>query len=113
MYNYEILGNFSTHALKPRNPWIEQYYISDEYSIDNEGRIFQKDKDGKNFFKDNPISPALERVFHYRGGKFKITREKIVLAKRGGKIISLGLLHEPLEKIHQSKIKPLRKLVKS
>jgi len=36
-----------------------------------------------------------------------------VLAKTGGKIISLGLLHEPLEKIEQAKIKPFRDIVKS
>jgi len=113
MYNHEIVGNFSYHALKPRNPWIEQYYLGDEYSIDNQGRIFQKNEEGKQFFKDNPISPALERIFHYRGGKFKITHENVVLAKSGGKIISLGLLHEPLEKIEQTKIKPLRNLIKN
>jgi len=113
MYNHEIVGNFSHHALKPRSPWIEQYYLSDEYSIDNQGRIFQKTDDGKQFFKDNPIAPALERVFHYRGGKFKITDENVVLAKRGGKIISLGMIQEPLEKIEQTKIKPLRDMIKS
>ena len=113
MYNHEIVGNFSYHALKPRNPWVEHYYLSDEYSIDNEGRIFQKNEEGKQFFKDNPVGPALERIFHYRGGKFKITREDIVLAKSGGNIISLGILQEPLEKIEQKKIKPLKDIVKT
>lgn len=112
MYNHEIVGNFSYHALKPRNPWVEQYYLSEEYSIDNEGRIFQKNEEGKQFFKDNPIIPALERIFHYRGGKFKITDGNIVLAKRGGNVISLGVLQEPLEPIKQKKIKPLKDLVK-
>jgi len=104
MYNHEIVGNFSYHALKPRNPWVEHYYLSDEYSIDNEGRIFQKNEDGKQFFKDNPIASALERIFHYRGGKFKITPGKVVLAKTGGKIISLGLLHDPLKKLSKRKL---------
>jgi len=107
MYKYELVGEFSPSALKPTNPWIEQYYIGDEYFIDPEGRIYLKTSNGKQYFKDNSIGPALERLFNYRGGKFRITRENLVLAKCGGKIVSIGLLQEPLEKIEHVAIKPI------
>lgn len=108
MYNHRLVGEFSPGALKPRNPWIEQYYIADEYSIDQEGRIFQRSHDGKQYYKDNLLTSELERLFNYRGGKFRITRDNLVLAKRGGKIILLGILQESLEKIKPSIIKPPR-----
>jgi len=107
MYKHRIVGEFSKSALKPKNPWVEQYYLADEYSIDSEGRIFQKNDKGKQYFKDNPISTSLERLFNYRGGNFRITKDNLVLAKAGGKIVSLGVLQEPLEKIKYTKIKPL------
>ncbi|RLF51794.1 MAG: hypothetical protein DRN24_04325, partial [Thermoplasmata archaeon] len=107
MYKHKIIGEFSKSALKPKNPWVEQYYLADEYSIDPEGRIFQKNDKGKQYFKDNPISTSLERLFNYRGGNFRITKDNLVLAKAGGKIVSLGVLQEPLEKIKHTKIKPL------
>jgi len=106
MYKHKLIGDFSPSALKPANPWVEQYYIGDEYFIDPEGRIYLKTSTGKQYFKDDPIAPALERLFNYRGGKFRITRENLVLAKCGGKIVSLGLLQEPLEKIEHISIKP-------
>jgi len=106
MYNHKIVDKFSPRALKPKNPWIEQYYIADEYSIDREGRIFQRSQEGIQYFKDNPIYSALDRLFNYRSGKFRITKENLVLVKRGGKIISLGILQEPLDKIEPSTIKP-------
>ena len=34
MYNHKIIGDFSPSALKPKNPWVEQYYLADEYFID-------------------------------------------------------------------------------
>ena len=71
-----------------------------------EGRIFQVTSEGKQYFKDNPISFSLQRLFNYHRGKFRITRDDLVLAKRGGKIISLGILQEPLEKIKSTTIKP-------
>lgn len=104
MYNYEIIGDFSRSALKPKNPWIEQYYISDEFFLDSEGRIFQKISGGKKYFKFNPIISSLEKLFNYRSCRFRVTRDNLVLAKIGGRIISLGLLQEPLEII-----KPLDK----
>ena len=109
MYNHKLVGDFSAGSLKPRNPWIEQYYISDEYSIDAQGRIFNKTDNGKQYYKGNIVTAELERLFDYRGGKFKITNENFVLAKRRGKIIPLGMLHEPLEKIKPTKIKPQKK----
>jgi superfamily II DNA or RNA helicase len=105
LYNYEIIGKFSPSAFKPKNPWIEQYYLSDEYAIDAEGRIFQKDLDGKYFFKDNPIIPELQRIFNYRAGSFRISRDNLVLVKAGGRFVSLGILQEPLIKIIPTKIK--------
>jgi len=109
MYKHKLIGNFSPSALKPKNPWIEQFYLADEYSIDPEGRIYQRisDSEGKQFFKDNPINSTLERVFNYRSGRFRVTRDNVVLAKIGGKIISLGVMHEPLEKIKTKTIKPI------
>lgn len=107
MYNHELVGIFSRDALRPKNPWIEQYYIANEYSIDTEGRIFQSTSEGKQYFKDNPISYSLQRLFIYRSGKFRITRDDLVLAKRGGKIISLGILQESLEEIKTTNLKPL------
>jgi hypothetical protein len=108
MYNHTLIGEFSAGALKPKNPWIEQYYISDEYSIDSEGRIFQRTTNGKQYFKSNSITSELERLFYNRGGKFRITKDNFVLAKRGGKIIPFGMMQEPLEKIKPTKMKPLR-----
>ena len=105
MYNHEIVGEFSRRALKPSNPWVEQYYISDEYFLDLEGRIFQKNPDGKQYFKDNPITFSLERLFYYRSCRFRVTRDNLVLAKIGGRIVSLGVLQEPLEKIKPLTIK--------
>ena len=105
MYNYEIVGEFSRRALKPSNPWVEQYYISDEYFFDLEGRIFQKNSGGKQYFKDNPITFSLERLFYYRSCRFRVTRDNLVLAKIGGRIVSLGVLQEPLEKIKPLTIK--------
>ncbi|MGF3585361.1 MAG: DEAD/DEAH box helicase [Thermoplasmatota archaeon] len=105
MYKHKLVGDFSPRALKPSNPWVEQYYIADEYSIDSEGKIFQRTAEGRQYFKDNQITFALEKLFNYRGGKFKITKDNLVLAKRGGKIISVGLLQEPLEKIQVAPIK--------
>jgi len=99
MYKHEIVGEFSRQALRPANPWIEQYYLSDEYSFDSEGKIFQVKPEGKQYFKDNSIRFSLERLFNYHSGKFRLTKDDLVLAKRGGIIISLGLLQEPLEKI--------------
>jgi len=108
MYNHQIIGDFSPSALKPKNPWVEQYYLADEYFIDAEGRIYQRpvESEGKQYFKDNPVSSALERLFNYRSGKFRVTRDNVVLTKIGGKIISVGILHEPLEKIKTITIKP-------
>jgi len=108
LYKHEIVGTFSKRAFKPKNPWIENYYLGDEYFIDIEGRIFQKTELGKTFFKDNIISSNIQRVFNYRAGKFRVTREGLVLVKVGGKITSIGLLHEPLEKIKPTRIKHLR-----
>jgi len=109
MYNHKLIGEFSAGSLKPRNPWIEQYYIGDEYSIDPQGRIFKRSDNGKQYYKGNIITSELEKLFDYRGGKFRITKENFVLAKRRGKIIPVGMLHEPLEKIKPTKLKPLRK----
>jgi superfamily II DNA or RNA helicase len=105
LYNHKIIGDFSPSSLKPRNPWIEQFYDSDEYSIDTEGRIYKKNNEGKQFYKDNLISSELQRIFNYRAGTFKITKDNLVLAKIGGKIISLGILQEKLEPIKTNKIK--------
>jgi superfamily II DNA or RNA helicase len=105
IYNHEIVGRFSHRALKQSNPWIEQYYISEEYFLDSEGRIFQKISSGKQYFKDNPIIFSLERLFHYRSCRFRVTRDNLVLAKIGGGIVSLGILQEPLEKIKPLTIK--------
>jgi len=112
MYNHKIIGDFSATALKPKNPWIDQFYLADEYSIDTEGRIYQKPSEGKikQFFKENPISSTLQRVFNYRIGNFRVTRDNVVLVKIGGKITSLGILHENLEKIKPTKIKKLSKI---
>ena len=110
MYNHKLIGDFSPTALKPKNPWVEQFYLADEYSIDTEGRIFQhsSEGEGKQYFKDNPINYTLERLFNYRSAKFRITRDNVVLAKIGGRIISLGILQESLEKIKPARIKRLR-----
>lgn len=105
MYNHEIVGEFSRRALKPSNPWVEQYYISDEYYLDLEGRIFQKNLGGKQYFKDNPITFSLQRLFYYRSCRFRVTRDNLVLAKIGGSIVSLGILQDPLEKIKPLTIK--------
>jgi superfamily II DNA or RNA helicase len=109
MYNHKLVGDFSAESLKPRNPWIEQYYIADEYSIDAQGRIFKKTDNGKLYYKGNILTAELEKLFDYRGGKFRITEENFVLAKRRGKIIPLGMLYEPLEKIKPTKVKPQKK----
>ncbi len=106
MYNHKLVGEFSPQALKPKNPWVEQFYIADEYSLDVEGRIYQRIETGRQYFKDNPISSTLERLFNYHGGKFRITKDNLVLVKRGGKIISLGILQEPVVKIKPASIKP-------
>lgn len=109
MYNHKLVGEFSTGALRPKNPWIEQYYISDEFSIDPQGRIFKRLNNLKQYYKGNILTSELEKLFNDRGGKFRITNENFVLAKRRGKIIPLGMLHEPLEKIRPTRMKPLRK----
>ncbi len=106
MYNHEIVGNFSPHALKPQNPWKDQYYLGDQYHIDSEGKIYQKTDEGKEFFKQNSISSTLQRFFNYRTGSFRVTKDDLVIAKSGGKIKSLGILTEPLEKIKTAKVKP-------
>jgi superfamily II DNA or RNA helicase len=103
-YKHKIVGDFSPRALKPRNPWTEQYFLADEYKIDLQGRIYQKNNNSKHFFKYNSIVPALERVFNFRGGKFRITKDNLVLVKVGGKIISLGILSEPLAIIKRTKL---------
>ena len=109
MYNHKLIGEFSASALKPKNPWIEQYYIADEYSIDLQGRIFQRFPDGKRYYKANYITAELERIFNYHGGRFRITKDNFVLAKRGGKIIPLGMLQEPLEIIKPTIVKSLKR----
>jgi len=106
MYKHKIIGEFSPRALKPKNPWRERYYLGDEYLIDEEGKIFLKKSYGKQYFKDNPITSALQRVLNYRKGNFRITKDKQVLVKIGGKVISVGLLQEPLEKIKSKTLKP-------
>jgi superfamily II DNA or RNA helicase len=106
MYNHEIVGSFSPHALKPKNPWKDQYYLGDRYHIDAEGKIYQRTDKGKQFFKQNPISSTLQRFFNYRTGTFRITKDNLVIAKSGGKIKSLGILSEPLQKIKTAKVKP-------
>jgi superfamily II DNA or RNA helicase len=105
MYKHEIVGEFSARALKPSNPWVEQYYISDEYFLDAQGKIFQKNKDGKQYFKGNPITYSLERLFNFRSCRFRVTKDGLVLAKIGGSIVSLGILSEQLEKIKPLDIK--------
>lgn len=105
MYKHELVGEFSHRALKPSNPWVEQYYISDEYYLDLDGKIFQKNPDGKQYFKPNPITFSLERLFNYRSCRFRVTKDNLVLAKIGGRIVSLGILQEPLEKIKPLSIK--------
>ena len=81
------------------------FYENSEYAIDAEGRIFQKDLDGKHFFKDNPIIPELQRIFNYRAGSFRVSRDNLVLVKVGGRFLSLGILQEPLITIIPTKIK--------
>jgi superfamily II DNA or RNA helicase len=108
MYHHEIVGSFSPRALRPKNPWVEQYYLADEYGLDFEGRIYQKTNEGKQFFKSNPIVPSLQRLFHYRAGKFRVTKDNLVLAKSGGKMVSLGMLQEPLKSIEPTQLKPLQ-----
>lgn len=108
MYDHEIVGRFSHNALRISNPWIEQFYLSNEYSIDTEGRIYQKTDEGRQYFKDNSISSTLQRLLNYRGGKFRVTDDNLVLAKIKGKIISLGLLQESLEKIQPLPLKNLK-----
>ena len=105
MYNHKIVGNFSASALKPKNPWVEQFYLGDEYNIDSLGRIYKRINDRKQYYKDNPISYSLERLFNFRGGRFIVTDDNLVLAKSGGKVVSLGILIESLEIIKHSKIK--------
>jgi superfamily II DNA or RNA helicase len=104
MYKHKIVGEFSPRALKTKNPWRERYYLGDEYSIDEEGKIFLKNSNGKQYFKDNPITSAIQRVLNYRSGKFRITKDNQVLMKIGGNVLSIGLLQEPLEIIES---KPL------
>lgn len=104
MYKHEIVGNFSKRAFKPTNPWIEHYYLGDEYFIDDEGRIYQKTEKGKVFFKENSIASSLQRIFNYRSGKFRITKDNLVLVKIGGKIMNVGLLEEPLERTGFTKL---------
>ena len=106
MYNHKIVGDFSPRALKPKNPWLEQYYLGDEYSLDIEGRIYQKTSEGRQYFKDNPISSTIQRFFNYHAGNFRVTKDNLVIAKSGGKVTSLGILVEPLEMIIPTKIKP-------
>jgi superfamily II DNA or RNA helicase len=106
MYNHKIIGYFSPHALKPKNPWLEQYYLGNEFNIDLEGRIYQKTAEGKQYFKDNIISASLQRLFNYRAAKFRVTQDNQIIAKAGGKFVSLGIISEPLEKIPPAKIKP-------
>ena len=67
--------------------------------------LFKRPPLGKQFFKDNPVSPELQRIFNYRAGTFKVTNDKLVLVKAGGRIISLGILQEPMEKIVPQKIR--------
>jgi len=111
MYNHQLIGDFSAVSLKPKNPWLEQFYLADEYSLDSEGRIFQKTEEGKQYFKENYISSELQRLFNYRVGKFRVTKDNLVLAKSGGKIVSLGILHEPFEKTQAFNIKPLKQKI--
>jgi len=106
MYNHKIVGDFSPRALKPKNPWLEQYYLGDEYSLDMEGRIYQKTSEGRQYFKDNPISSTIQRFFNYHAGNFRVTKDNLIIAKSGGKVTSLGILVEPLELIIPTKIKP-------
>ncbi len=106
MYDYKIVGRFSPTALKPKNPWKEQFYLGEEYFIDLQGRIYKKKDEGKEYFKQNPISSTLQRFFNYRTGMFRITKDGVVIAKSGGKIKSLGILSEPLEKIKPLNVKP-------
>jgi len=106
MYDHKIVGDFSPHALKPENPWKDQYYLGEQYHIDTEGRIYKKTEEGKLYFKQHPISSTLQRFFNYRAGGFRITNNDIVIAKSGGKIKSLGILTEPLEKIEPTSVKP-------
>ena len=108
MYKHKIEGYFPPRALKPKNPWLEQYYLGNEYNIDTEGRIYQKDSEGKHYFKENSISASLQRLFNYRAGNFRVTQEEQVIAKTGGKVVSLGILTEPLEKIPPAIIKPTK-----
>ena len=103
MYKHKLVGNFSPRSLKPKNPWLDQYYLADEYHIDIEGRIYQKTLEGKQYFKSNSISSTLQRLFNYRAGNFRITKEELIVAKTGGKVVSLGMLSEPLEKIEPFK----------
>jgi len=42
---------------------------------------------------------------NYRSGKFRVTRDNVVLLKIGGKITSLGIMHESLEKIKPARIR--------
>jgi len=105
MYKHELVGEFSARALKPSNPWVEQYYLSDEYFLDAQDRIFQKNQDGKQYFKPNHITYSLERLFNYRSCRFRVTKDSLVLAKIGGRIISLGILNEQIEKIKPLNIK--------
>jgi len=105
MYNHKIVGRFKPNALKPKNPWKEQYYLGDLYHIDLQGRIYQKTDEGKQYYKENPISSTIQRFFNFRAGSFRVTSENLVIAKSGGKIKSLGMLTEQLEKIKPMNMK--------
>jgi hypothetical protein len=92
--------------LRPKNPWGEQFYLAEEYAIDAEGRVYQRLPDGKQFFKDHPIISEIQRVLNYRAGRFRVTGDGLVLVKSGGKIISVGMLQEPLRKLPALSISP-------
>jgi superfamily II DNA or RNA helicase len=106
LYHHVLVGEFSPRALRPKNPWGEQFYLAEEYAIDAEGRVYQRLPDGKQFFKDHPIISEIQRVLNYRAGRFRVTGDGLVLVKSGGKIISVGMLQEPLRKLPALSISP-------
>ncbi|HEC86497.1 MAG TPA: hypothetical protein ENI49_01305 [Thermoplasmatales archaeon] len=102
LYKHRIEGVFSDKYLRPVSPLEKLYYEAEVFSIGSDGRIFQRNKKGyREYYKDNPISEDLMRQLNYKGGRFRVTKDGVVLVKSGGKIFSLGRLVEPLVKIEK------------
>ena len=96
LYDYQIEGNFTGKYDETTPDIIKQYYHSEQFSLDYKFNIFKRTREGRKYYRSNPIVNELKK-FLPRGGRFRITSSNKVLIKSDSNVKVVGTIVTPLE----------------